>query len=547
MSGSTFMMNVIVPHPGTGGALRCGTLWPMLSSRIVNAVARLPFADAAELTTFTGLGRMTVERELREAREAGYVRALRHSTHLTRSTHRHTLTERGIAALGVAAQGRQLSSRWLRLMLERLDPLAYFYRTLETICEDLNETIAEFRFYSTGNLDAAVLLQGGLSLGFARYGGVWGRNGFFGRVARSSSVGETDVLLALVPDDYWLRRLRERMEREERQVIPSLGAVEGEVVRYADALWTHLWEPEERVALDDLAPRLARRGRMPAVSVFKREAAPPDDWPPDVPAVSLRPRQKVLLDLIASWPRITRGDIAEMTSLSERTVQELLNTEPMRRLCERGRYGRRLTFALSEEGIRYIVRRDRASHGSANGAWLPGRGRTLNRIDGEPEHSAGIRRFASLLTRQADDSTAWSLTALEPDWRAGRVWYDHQNSRRILRPDGLGVLEGPDGPLHFLLEYERRTRHPSDVWQRVERYLEYYRDGEWRQHWPSEPLTLFVFEDVGMETQFLLTVMRVWAARRFRTSCLDILERAGPLGAAWRVPGGNYQLTRLRP
>ena len=519
----------------------------MTSRRALLAVASYPFADTAEIATFLGVGRMTVDRDLRAARDAGYVRSMRHSTPTTASTQRHTLTARGIAALGVGARARQLSGRWLRLMLERLDPLAHIYRALETICTDLDEAVAEFRFYSTGNLDAAALLHRGLSLGFARYGGIWGRSGFLSRVERSARAGDTDVLLALVPSDYWLRRLRERMNREEGQIVPALGAVEEEVLRYDGVPWSRLWEPEEQVALGTLVPIVAMRGRMPPVSVFKRDSPPPEDWPPELPALALRPRQKELLDLIASWPRINRDDIAEMMGISVGAVKKLLNSRAMRHLYEHGKHGRRLTFALSEAGIRYVARRDRASHGTANGAWLPGRGRTLNRIDGELEHSAGIRRFASLLTRQADDSTAWSLTALEPDWRAGRVWYDHQNSRRILRPDGLGVLEGPDGPLHFLLEYERRTRHPSDVWQRVERYLEYYRDGEWRQHWPSEPLTLFVFEDVGMETQFLLTVMRVWAARRIRTSCLDVLERAGPLGAAWRVPGGNYELTHLRP
>lgn len=528
----------------TESALRYGNLQLMTNPRIIHIVGSFPFADAAELSTFTGLGRRTVERDLRSAREAGYVRSVRHATTLTRSTQRHTLTVSGIAALGVGARGCQLSARWLRLMLERLDPLAHIYRTLEAVCADLDETVAEFRFYSTGSLDAAALLQSGVSLGFARYGGIWGRNGYLSRVARSCRVGETDVLLALVPNDFWLRRLRERMDREV-PVVPSLGVVEEEVVGYEDALWSGLWEPQEQVALGEVVPRAAARGRMPAVSVYKSESPPPDDWPPDVPGISLRPRQKALLDLIASWPRITRRDMVEMVNLSEGEVKRLLNTASMRRLCERGRYGRRMTFALSEEGIRYIARRDRASHGSANAAWLPGRGRTLERIDREPEHTAGIHRFVSMLTRQASESAAWSLTALEPDWRAGRVWYDYRDNRRILRPDGLGALDGPDGPLHFLLEYERRTRHPSDVWQRVERYLEYYRDGEWRQHWPSEPLTLFVFEDVGMETQFLLTVERVWGAHRIRTSCLSVLERAGPLGDAWRVPGGNYQLTRL--
>ena len=512
--------------------------------RTLLSVARFPFADAPEISAFTGLELRTVERDLRLAREAGYVRSLRHSTPLTASTHRHTLTVRGIAALGIGARGRQLSRRWLRLMLDRLDPLAYIYRTLESVSNDLDETVTEFRFYSTGNLDGAALLHGGLSLGFARYGGIWGRSGFFDRIVRSSRVGETDVLLALVPNDYWLRRLRERMD-SEGQVVPSLGIVEEEVVGYEAALWSRLWEPEERVALEAMVPRAAARGRMPAVSMFKSEAPPPDDWSPEVPSVALRPRQKVLLDLIATWPRIGRRDLAEVLGLSERTVQELLNTADMRRLCERGRHRRRLTFALSEEGIRYVARRDRASHGSANNAWLPGKGTTLERIDREPEHSLGIHRFISLLTRAANESSVWSLTALEPDWRVARVWYDYRDRRRILRPDGLGVLEGPDGPLHFLLEYERRTRYPSDVWLRMERYLEYYRDSEWRQHWPDEPFTLFVFDDVGTETQFLLTVEKAWGTRRIRTTCLDILEQAGPLGAAWRVPGGNYELTGL--
>jgi len=165
-------------------------------------------------------------------------------------------------------------------------------------------------------------------------------------------------------------------------------------------------------------------------------------------------------------------------------------------------------------------------------------------MDSEPDHTAGIHRTISLIIGSVRKAPGWSIDTLEPDWRSTRHWRD-LHRQRILQPDAMGMLKRPEGLMPFLLEYERRARHPSQGRARIGHYLDYYRHSGWRQHWNIRPVTLFVFEDAGSEATFLRTTGDLMGVNRIRTTCMQTLENAGALGYAWHVPGGDYELTRL--
>ena len=515
----------------------------MIDEQTLHAVGRFPFADANEIVTFTDLVEMTFRRRVQSAQQEGLIVSLPHASPLTARTGRLTLTAEGMAALGKRTSDIRLNKHLQRSMLRRLDPLASIYRTLEGICELLSQGVSEFSYHSSGNLDAAARLEGGISLGFLRQGPLWGRDAFAGKVRRAASgILSPDILLALTPNTVELHRLRDRMNVETYPLV--LGAEESEAVIYADALWMPLHERGDPVSLDEALESLDVYGWIPKPPKAHGDPFSACYWPPDVPSVSLHARQKALLDIIGRWPRITRVELADMVDASERVVQKWLNVAEMRPLYEQGRYGRRVTYTLSSKGISYIARRDRVSVAGTLGAWDPSGGSRLDFIDSQADHSAGIRKAVSLIASAAHANADWTLETLEPDWRSARRWY-HRHGWRILRPDAMGVLNGPEGRLPFLLEYEKRTRYRSHSGARVAKTLQYYQTGGWRQHWQVQPLTLFVFDDVGRETTFLRATGSLMGSSRLRTTCMQTLEEAGALGYAWRVPGGNYQLTRL--
>ena len=515
-------------------------------SEALYAIGRFPFADAAEIATFASLVEVTFRQHVLKAQEEGLVASLSHASPLTARTGRLTLTAEGMAALGERGSYLWLSRHIQRYMLRRLDPLAVIYRTLEGICELLSEAVIEFSYHTRGNLDAAAKMESGVSLGFVRQGALWGREPFANRIIRAGAgILSPDIILALTPNVIELDRLRERMNFEAYPTI--LGAEEAAATVYRDALWRRVNGADESLSLDEALGSIDVYGWMPDPPDAKGAPFPASYWPPDdVPSVSLHARQKALLDMIGRWPRITQADLSDMAGASERVLQRWLNHPDMRRLYERGRYGRRLTYTLSAEGVRYIANRDRNHVATALAAWDPSDGKRVVFTDSQAEHSDGIHRAVSLIAKAARASSVWTLETLEPDWRSARTWYNLDGGRRLLQPDAMGVLNIPaEHRQPFLLEYERRTRYRSHSGARVSKYLDYYRTGGWRQHWEDEPLTLFVFDDTGMETTFLRATGELLSASRLRTTCMQTLEEAGALGYAWRIPGRNYELTRL--
>ena len=78
---------------------------------------------------------------------------------------------------------------------------------------------------------------------------------------------------------------------------------------------------------------------------------------------------------------------------------------------------------------------------------------------------------------------------------------------------------------------------------RIAPYLRYFASGRPVDDHGAQPLVLVVFEDEFAATHFLRVARRETARARVRVplhvSHIGLLEREGPLGRAWRTPGGG--------
>ena len=92
--------------------------------------------------------------------------------------------------------------------------------------------------------------------------------------------------------------------------------------------------------------------------------------------------------------------------------------------------------------------------------------------------------------------------------------------------------------LPFFLEWERRALNPSTMAARLAPYLRYYSSNRPLDDRGEHLLALLVFEDHLAEANFLGVARKEMARAEIRAplwvSSREALERAGPLGKAWR-------------
>ena len=201
-------------------------------------------------------------------------------------------------------------------------------------------------------------------------------------------------------------------------------------------------------------------------------------------------------------------------------------------------------YALSEEGIRYITRRDRAQLATTMAAWSTedvtdnhGRPRPLgHRIltwQRQTSHADGITWFLSELAAEAraDESSElrWSI----PTARSDRAF---NRGEHAIAPDAVGHLLVNALHVPFYLEHELRARHPRGVAARLRPYIRYYRSDAPRDDQPPFPTTLFVVDTEEVAETYASTASRMPAmALPILVSSRELLSDRGILGRSWRT------------
>ena len=365
-----------------------------------------PLAAVEELSRFWRVPASTLRDRLKKLTERGLADSVSH--HLSvlglHPKRRYFPTERGIVAGGRIEHGTEyflteypVSKQWFRLLAERLDAVAVLYRVGAMIADaDPHRKPVRVDHYRQGPYDMLLTLSGGRSIGIIRQGVTLPTSKLRYRLRSAERMRSSDrpfVTLVLTDADQATRRaIRSLGDPSEHR--RTFVATEGELLAgdHTGAVWQQCGSgldhaPPVRIDADaSLSGILAWMDRLLESShsfLRDRPRANPDAlYPSGVQAsmpepteqlqpalsVQLHRAEKDTLDLLAAWPLSTREQLAGlMSGVTLRRVNQVI-----RSLCEHGLVREDASlFMLTDEGLTYLARRDRAAVGLTIDRWSP--------------------------------------------------------------------------------------------------------------------------------------------------------------------------------
>ena len=542
------------------------------SATALRRLASMPFLDRLELAAAAGISDRSAYRAVAALERRGLARSLLHGTERLRTTRRYHLTAAGLARLAAIEdepldallRARPVSAQWLRILLERLDAVALIYRLAASIAA-LRGAIG-FRWYRALPMDASIVLPGGAVLAVVRQGPTADRTGFAKRLWRLREGPAPGGVLLLAPDETRLRHARRLLATAP---FPVLLALEHEAVGAGPA--HPAWRPPSvrgALGLRDAVAYAARGAALPAEREPARVTLPQDldeagstGTPGWLLPARLGPAEKRTLDLVSDWPWIASRDLAVLLGLSRARLSRLIVSLEALGLVARipAADGR---LAATDRGLAVLARRDRTAVGLARGRWSPApldtgvagtwrdvRGRNSRQLLRHLEHTAAVHRFVAVLAEQAR-AEGREVAQLDPPRRASR-YFRHGGRMRSVHPDAFGVLRGDGQPWAFFLEWERRAVRPSTMAARLAPYLRYYASHRPTDDHGVRPAVLVVLRDGIAADHFLRVARREMDRARVAlplgVSHQAILHAEGPLGDAWRAPGGRTAVDSVTP
>ena len=540
---------------------------PDWDRQALRGLAVMPFLDRLDLAAVTNTSEGMAHNALGRLRREGLTGFIRHAAPLTPTTRRWHLTADGVRRL--ASEDRTsveqllrthpVSAHWQRLLLARLDAVAVIYRLVSAVAGV--EGPPAFRWCRSAVLDAALTLPGGRTLGVIRQGVTTDRTAFSDRVRWLPDPNQPlpRALLGLMPDEARLRQARRLLARYPGPVFLAL---EQHVANASadDRVWRLTTAPAV-LSLTEALARLRPGGRLPTEPPLTRLSLPgslsvpeePEKIPGHLLPAELKPADKRAMDRLAEWPWITPDDLGGLLELSESRVSGLcLSLARLGLVCRVSLNGRK-RLALSRRGLAVLARRDRASVSRAIARWsvervegqepsgwrgVPGaRSRPLARTI---EHTDAVHRFMADLVRQANKHSGYRVLQVSPPHHAAR-YFRYRGRLRSIHPDGFGAVQAEERTYPFFLEWERRAVNPSTMSARLAPYLRYYSSNQPLDDHGHRPLVLVVFDDFLAPAHFLRVardeMVRTGVNVPLWVSDRETLERAGPLGRAWRSPG----------
>ena len=536
-----------------------------------------PLSTVEELSRFGRVPASTLRDRLEKLVERGLVDSIPHHMSVlgTRPQRRYFPTEKGVTAGGAATKGRAhmlkaypVSKQWFRLLAERLDAVAVLYRVAALVADaDPHDDPVRVDHYRNGPYDALLTLSGGRSIGLIRQGPALPASRLRYRLRSIERLDSSDkpfATLVLTHADQATRRAVRSLgdPSEHRRTFVT---TEGELLAgdHTGVVWQQCGSGlGEAVRIDadaSLAGILALAERLldSSYSFLGKSPKPnPSDlYPSGVQAsmpepteqltstlsVQLTRAEKDALDLLAAWPLCTREQLAGlMGGVTLRRVNQVLRSLGQHSLVRADGP----LHMLTDEGLTYLARRDRAAVGLTLDRWSAEplylnadiyAGTAVRALASQLRHHAGVIDFAAALSAEVARSPDHDLFDLLPTSRSS-IGYRYDWTTYVIHPDASFTLEYKGRWSPYLLEFERRATTPKRASSRLKSYRRYF-DSGWaeRDHEGRLPRLLFVFESPGNENAFLDVADTVKGVPIITSNAETIAER-GILGDAWVLP-----------
>ena len=538
-----------------------------------------PLTTVDELSRFGRVPASTLRERLEKLAKRSLVSSVPHHLSIlgARPKLRYFPTEKGVIAGGAATKGQAhmlraypVSKQWFRLLTERLDAVAVLYRIAAMVADaDTHSDPVRADHYRRGPYDMLLILPGGRSIGLIRQGPMLSTANLRYRlrsIERLDSSERPFVTLVLTHADQATRRaIRSLGDPSEHH--RTFVATEGELLAgdHNGVVWqacgTGLGDdPPVRVSTDaSLTGILAWMDRLLDSSYsFLRDNPKPNPvalYPsgmqssmpepsqqlaPDL-AVQLTRADKDAIDLLAAWPLCTREQLAGlMGGVTLRRVNQVLRALTQHGLVQADGP----LHMLTDEGLTYLARRDRATVGLTLDRWSAEplylnadiyAGTAVRALASQLRHHAGVTGFAAALSTEVARSPDHDLFDLLPTSRSS-IGYRYDWTTYAIHPDATFTLEYRGRWRPCLLEFERRATTPKRILDRLASYRRYFLSG-WaqRDHDGLLPRVLFVFETPGNEDAFLDAADRL-DGPPIITSNVETIAEQGILGDAWILP-----------
>ena len=538
-----------------------------------------PLATVEELSRFGRIPASTLRDRLKRLTERGLVDSVAH--HLSavgdRPQRRYFPTENGVTAAGAATKGEEhmlraypVSKQWFRLLAERLDAVAVLHRVAAMVADaDPHSDPVRVDHYRNGPYDTLLTLSGGRTIGLLRQGPALSTSRLRYRLRSIERLDSSDrpfVTLVLTHADQATRRavrsLGDPSEHFRTFVVTEseflAGDHTGDVWHQCGSGLGH--DPPVRIAADaSLAGIVAWTERLLDTSYSflgkSPKPHPSDLYPSGVQAAMPEPSQQLtptlpvqlaraekdVLDLLSAWPLCTREHLAGlMGGVTLRRVNQVLRSLTQRGLVRADEP----LHMLTDEGLTYLARRDRAAVGLTLDRWSAGplylnadiyAGTAVRALASQLRHHAGVIDFVSALSAEvarSPDHDLWDLLSTS----RSSIGYRYDWTTYVIHPDASFTLEYEGRWRPYLLEFERRATTPKRARSRLKSYRRYF-DSDWaeRDHEGRPPRVLFVFESLASEKAFLDAADTVEGVPII-TSNAKTLAKRGILGNSWILP-----------
>ncbi len=536
-----------------------------------------PLATVEELARLGRVPASTLRDRLKKLTERGLVDSVPHHLSVlgTRPQRRYFPTEKGVTAGGAATKGEghmlrayPVSKQWFRLLAERLDAVAVLHRVAGMVADaDPHDDPVRVDHYRNGPYDMLITLSGGRTIGLIRQGPALPTSRLRYRLRSIERLDSSDtpfVTLVLTHADQATRRairsLGDPSEHRRTFVVTEgellagdhtgvvwqqCGSGVGEAVRIeADASLAGILALAERL-LDSTYSFLGKSPKPNPGDLYPSgvQAAMPESTEQlaSTLSVQLTRAEKDALDLLCAWPLCTREQLAGlMGGVTLRRVNQVLRSLSQHGLVRADEP----LHMLTDEGLTYLARRDRAAVGltlerwSAEPLYLNAdiyAGTAVRALASQMRHHAGVINFAAALSAEVARSPEHDLWDLLPTSRSS-IGYRYDWTTYVIHPDASFTLEYEGRWRPYLLEFERRATTPKRARARLKSYQRYF-DSEWaeRDHGGRLPRVLFVFESTDSEKAFLDVADTVEGVPIITSNAETLAER-GSLGDSWILP-----------